>query len=240
MARLITLVFVLLVSVPSRAQQITIEDAKKELSAAKEALEKVVVFRAEHEGGGAFLKSEYESIKHQQQLERRAEKKGVSKDEAARFDLANRLEMYREQIEPEAFETLVAYVGFVKVYREHEALIKENESVAQKAGKIIEELDVLIDRHGRALRIPSLKLLYENDPVGKVGAFNLPGASETVQIDGKPVELLTLRTLKEQAVLIRTDGAKPRKGFIVAEIVGKKTYKTDDGREVAAILLQAY
>lgn len=240
MARTVPLVFLLLSTAVCWAQETTIEDAKKDLSAAKETLEKVVVFRAEHEGGGAFLKSEYKTLKHRQNLERRAQNKGVSKDDADQFDIANRLEKYGEQIEPEAFEMLVAYVGFVKVYRKHEPLIKENESVAQKAGKIIEQLDVLIDRHGRTLRVASLRLLYEDEPVGKVGAFNLPGPRQKVQIDGKELELLRLRTLKEHAVLIKSAGAKPRKGFILAEIVGKDTYKADDGQEIAAILLQAY
>ena len=239
MARTLPL-FLLLSTAAGWAQETTIDDAKKSLSAAKETLEKVVVFRAEHEGGGAFLKSEYKTLKHRQNLERRAEKKGASKDEADQFDIANRLEKYGQQIEPEAFEMLVAYVGFVKVYQRHEALIKENESVAQKAGKIIEELDVLIDRHGPTLRVASLKLLYADEPVGKVGTFNLPGPRQNVQIDGKDLELLRLRTLKEHAALIKSAGAKPRKGFILAEIVGKDTYKTDDGQEIAAILLQAY
>ena len=240
MTRIVALVLLLLAPAACQAQEITIRDTKKALSAAKEELEKVVVFRPPHEGGGAFLMSEYKRLEHRQHLERKAEKAGVSKDEAARFDLANRLEKYGEQIEPEAFEMLVAYVGFVKVYREHEALIKENESVAQKAGKIIEELDVLIDRHGRALRIASLKLLYEDDPAGKVGAFNLPGVRNKVRIDGQEVELLKLRTLEKRSILIKSDGAKQRNGFMVAEIVGKDTYKTDDGKEIPGILLQAY
>ena len=234
------LVILLLAPVLCRAQDTTIADAKKALSAAKEELEKVVVFRPEEEGGGALLKSEYKALQHRQRLERKAEKKGVSKDKAVQFDMANRLEKYAQQIEPEAFEMLVAYVGFVKVYREHEALIKESESVASKAGKIIEELDTLIDRHGRALRMESLKLLYQVDPVGKVGAFDLYGVRQTVRIDGKEVELLKLRTLKEQSVLIMKNAAKKRSGFTVAEIVGKDTYKTDDGKEISGILLQAY
>ncbi len=234
------LVVLFLAPVLCQAQEATITNAKRELSAAKRELEKVVVFRPEHEGGGAFLKSEYRAIEHRRHLERKAEEKGVSKDKAAQFDIADRLKRYSEQIEPEAFEMLGAYVGFVKVYREHAALIKENESVAEKAGKIIEELDVLIDRHGRSLRIPSLKLLYKEDPVGKFGVFDLHGVRETVQIDGKEVESLKLRTLKKQSVLIMKDGAKQRDGFIVAEIVGKDTYKTDDDREIAGILLQAY
>lgn len=237
-----TLLLVVLLSAQSlcEAQQATITTVKRELSAAKRELEKSVIFRPEHEGAGAFLKSEYRAIEHRQHLERKAEEKGVPRDQAAQFDIAGRLEKYAEQIEPEAFEMLGAYVGFVKVYREHAELIKENESVAEKVAKMIEELDALIDRHGCSLRIPSLKLLYEEDPVGKFGAFDLHGVKKTVHIDGKEVEVLKLRTLKEQSVLIRKDGAKQRDGFIVAEIVGKDTYKTDDGREIAGFLLQAY
>ena len=234
------LVILLLTPVLCRAQDTTITEAKRGLSAAKEELEKVVVFRPAEEGGGAFLKSEYQTLEHRQHLERKAEKKGVSKEKAAQFDMANRLEKYVEQIKPEAFEMLVAYVGFVRVYREYEAVIKEDEAVAPKVRKIIEELDTLIARHGRSLRIESLKLLYQDDPVGKVGAFDLHGVRETVRIDGKEVELLKLRTLKDRSVLIMKDAAKERSGFIVAEIVGKDTYKTDDGKEIPGILLQTY
>ncbi len=240
MRRTIQLVILLLTTIPCLAQEATITDAKRELSAAKDELEKVVVFRPTEEGGGAFLKSEYKALKHQRHLERKAEKQGVSKDQAAQFDIADRLKRYSEQIEPEAFEMLAAYVGFVKVYREYEALIKDNEAAAGKVGKIIEELDALIDRHGRALRIPSLKLLYKDDPVGKFGTFDLHGVRETVLIDGKPVELLKLRTLKNRSVLIMKDAAKKRAGFIVAEIMGKDTYETDHGKRIAGILLQAY
>jgi hypothetical protein len=233
-------VVLLLSSFHCWAQDTTLADAKKDLSAAKDKLEKAVVFREEAEGGGAFLKSEYQALEHRQHLERKAERKGLSKDEAAQFDIANRLEKYSEQTESEAFEMLAAYVGFVKVYREYEAVIKDNPAVADKVGKIIAELDTLIDRHGRALRIKSLKLLYEEDPVGKVGAFDLHGVKRTVRIDGKDVEVLKLRTLKERSVLIMRDAAKQRDGFIVAEIVGKDTYTTEAGDEILGILLQAY
>ena len=237
----VALVMVLfLAPVLCQAQDVTIRDAKKDLSAAKKEIEKVVVFRSEEKGGGAFLKSEYKTLRHRRHLESKAEKKGVSKDEAERFDMANLLEKYDEQIEPEAFEMLVAYVGYVKEYRRHQELIKENEPFAEKAGRIVKELDTLIDRHGRRLCIPSLKLLYEDDPVGKVGTFNLPGVGKTVRIDGREVELLKLRTLKDYSVLIRKDSAKKRTGFLLAEIVGKDTYRTDDGTEMRGILLQAY
>jgi hypothetical protein len=237
-----TALLVILLSAPAvgQAQELTIDHAKRDLTAAKEELEKVVVFRPTAEGGGAFLKSEHLAREHRAHLEQKAEQKGVAKNQAAQFDLANRLERYEGQIEPEAFQMLVAYVGFVKVARQHETVIQENETVATKVEEIIEELDTLIGRHGRALRIESLKLLYRDDAVGKVGTFDLHGTRESVLIDGEAVELLKLRTLKERSVLIRKDGAKQRSGFIVAEILGKDTYRTDDGREIPGILLQAY
>ena len=61
-----------------------------------------------------------------------------------------------------------------------------------------------------------------------------------MRINGQEVELLKLRTLKERSILIKSKGAKQRNGFMVAEIVGKDTYQTDDGKEMPGILLQAY
>ena len=78
MKRTAQLAILFLTTIPCLAQEATITDAKRELSAAKRELDKVVVFRPTEEGGGAFLKSEYKALKHQRHLERKAEAKGLS------------------------------------------------------------------------------------------------------------------------------------------------------------------
>jgi hypothetical protein len=143
-------------------------------------------------------------------------------------------------VEPEALKMLEAYVGFAKAYQKHKETIKEDQEFARKVEVAMERLDALVDRHGPRLALPSLQMLYEDDPVGKVGAFKLYGKKAKLRIDGKDVEQLEIRTLKDLSILIISGGAKKRKGFLLAEIVGKGTYKTDDGQEIRGILLQAY
>ena len=222
------------------AQETTVRDAKRALSNAKEELEKSVYFRKQDEGGGAFLISEHKRIEHQVALEKKAEEKGLAKTEAVKFDYGKRLEKYEEQIEPEAFQMLIAYVGFVKACRKYEPQIKADEEFAEVVGTMRKDLDALIERHGRRLLIASLKLLYQDDPVSQVGAFNLRGKSETVRIDGREYELLKRQSVKERAILLNREGAVIRKGFLIAEIVGRETYRTEDGKSIDAFMLQAY
>jgi|GEM_PF-6938957 len=235
-----TLIILAFIPVASHAQETTVDDAKKALSRAKDALEEFVVFRAQEDGGGAFLKSEHDRAEHLRELEKRAVRAGDARENAAKYDLAKRLQTYPEKYTEEAFQAFVAYVGFVKTYREFEEHVKQDETFNEKAARIIDELDVLIDRHGRGLRVASLRLLYEDESVGKVGAFNLRGKRRTVKIDGETADLYRLRTLKGTAVLLKQENAKERKRFILAEIVGKGAYTTDAGEKIQAFLLQAY
>lgn len=236
------------------AQEVTLIDAEKELDAARDELKKVVSMcqhcrgtgaieekTCPHCGGrGAMLRSEAKLVAHRMQLEQTAERKGVSKDKYADFDIADRLTKYEEKYESEAFELLKAYVSFVKVYRKHRDLISEDERLARQVEQTIKQLDKLIDRHGPSLVIRSLGMLYQDDPTGKVGAFKLYGKKGVVRIEGEDADRLEMRTLKNHAVLLIKSQAKPRNGFILAEIVGKDTYKTGDGKEIRGILLRAY
>ncbi|MFQ5807166.1 MAG: hypothetical protein ACE5I3_12025 [Phycisphaerae bacterium] len=245
---------VFMANTPCHAQEFTLTDAKRELTAARAEVKKVVTFcpycktagTIEGEvcihckGQGVILKSEQKLISHKAYLQNRAEQAGLPRDKYAEFDIAKRLEKFEQDIEPEAFKMLAAYVGYVKTYRKNRQLIKEDEKFARKAERVIEQLDALIERHGRRLRIPSMRLLYEDEPAGKVGAFNLYGKKGQLQIDGKDVEWLEMRTLKEYSILVVTGEAKKRAGFIVAEIIGKQTYRTEGGKKIKGILMQAY
>jgi hypothetical protein len=237
-----------------RADEITLSYAKSELTAAMAKLQKVVTFceycnatgktddkTCTHcNGQGAILKAEEKLIGHKAYLETRAEQAGVARDRYAEFDIAHRLEKYEKDIEPEALKMLAAYVDFAKAYQKHKEVIKEDEEFAQQVEKAMERLDALIDRHGPRLSVPSMRMLYEDKPVGKVGAFKLYGNKKTLRIDGKDVEQLQIRTLKEYSILIMEGEAKKRKGFLLAEIIGKDTYHTDDGQDIPGILMQAY
>lgn len=236
------------------AQEVTLIDAEKELDAARDELKKVVSMcrhckatgaieekTCPHCGGrGAMLKSEAKLVAHRMQLEQTAERKGVSKNKYADFDIASRLTKYEEKFEPEAFDLLKAYVGYVKTYRKHKDLINEDERLTRRTEQTIEQLDKLIDRHGPSLAIRSLGMLYKDDPAGKVGAFKLYGKQGVVRIEGEDADRLEMRTLKSHAILLIKSQAKPRNGFILAEIVGKDTYKTEAGKEIRGILLRAY
>lgn len=236
------------------AQEPTIHDAKRELTAARAALKKVVTFcEACRETGklegaecpfcagqGATLVSEAKLAAHKHGLELKAERLGAPRSKYADYDVGNRLEGFQKDIEPEAFKMFVAYVAYLKVFREYETLLEQDQRFKDKAARVVEQLDALVARHGPHLKIQSLRLLYEDDPVGKVGAFHFPGRRTVVRIDGKDVERVELRTLDQGCVLLRKDAAKPRDGFVLAEIVGKGAYETEDGQQITGILMQAY
>jgi hypothetical protein len=222
------------------AQETTILDAKKALSTAKKEVEKDVVFHPQDRGGGAYLKSEYARRFQEQQLEKKAERLGDSKENSQKYDVANRLETYKEKYKEEAFRAFIAYVAFVKTYRQYEELIKQDEPFQEKAGQLLKDLDEMIDRHAPNMTLDGLKLLYLEDPKGKVGAFKLPSPSRTVTINGETLDVIDLVTLKDQPVLLNKSRAKERKDCILAEIVGKGEYQTDDGETVKGFLLQAY
>lgn len=244
----------LVVAAVCHAQPITLRDAQKEIVEAKKELDKAVTFcphcratgtidekACPHcNGQGALLKSEAEYLAHTRHLEERAERAGARKDNYAAFDVAKRLPALKENLESEALEMLAAYVAYAKVYREHEKLLAEDERFAEKARQVIDLVDKLIDKHAARLNVPCLKMLYDDDPVGKVGAFTLHGTARNVCIDGKNVQCLKLRTLKEYSLLIRNGQARKRNGYILAEILGKQVYTTDDGQKIRAVLLQAY
>ena len=254
MTRFVTLSALLALAAPCLSQETTINDAKRGLAKAKEAVDEGVAFcvwcnasgklegkKCEHcTGLGAMLKQERKYIEQKRELESTAVAKGRSASEFAEFDIAHRLDAYEKKYDEQAFEALAAYVGYLKVCREYADLIKEDEAVAAETKKMVDAMDLVADRYGLRLRLDSLKLLYEDDPAGKVGTFVLYGKKGVVKIDGQDADRYQLRTLKNHDVLIRTDGAKQRKGYLLAEIVGKDTYTTDDGKEIKAILLQAY
>lgn len=254
MRTLAYLTFPFMAAILCRADEITLSYAKSEITAAKKELDEAVTFCAHCkatgsiegtactacDGQGAVLKSEAKLISHRVYLRSRAERAGVPPDRYAEFDIAQRLEKLEKDVEPEALKMLAAYVDFAKAYQKHKEVIKEDEEFAQKVEKAMERLDALVDRHGPRLSVPSMRMLYEDEPVGKVGAFKLYGKKEKLRIDGKNVERLEIRTLKEHSILIMEGEAKKRKGFLLAEIIGKGTYHTDDGKEIQGILMQAY
>lgn len=236
------------------AQEIALRDAKKEITAAMEEVKKVASFCRQCKATGAvegktcprcqgrraMLKSEERLLTHRAQLELKAEKAGLPKDKYADFDMADRLTKYDQKIEPEALELFTAYVGFVKACDKHKDLVSQDERFARLIKQTTERLDRLIDRHGPRLVIRSMTMLYEDDPVGKVGAFRLYGKKGKVRIGGKDVEWLQMRTFKQHSILLIRSGAKQRSGFVLAEIIAKGTHQTDDGKEIQGILMQAY
>lgn len=236
------------------AQEVTLLDARNDLDRAKEELKKVVTMCRRCQGTGVLeqkpcpycagrgvmLEAEARLVTQRIHLEEVAEQKGVSKDKYAEFDIADRLPKYQKEIEPQAFEFFKAYVGYVNTYRKYQDLIDKDDSLRQAVEDIIAKLDKLIERHGPGLVVQSFAWLYEEDPVGKVGCFKLYGKTGVVRIDGQPYERFEMRTLKTHAVLVNTSQAKARKGFTFAEITGKGTYRTEDGKELQAILLRAY
>lgn len=222
------------------AQETTVLDAKRAMSAAKKALEKHVVFHPQDRGGGAFLKSEYARLFQEQQLEHKAERLGDSKENAAKYDIANRLETLKGKYKDEAYLAFAEYVAFVKTYRQYETLIKQDAPFLEKVEQIVRETDALIDRHAPEMTLDSLKWLFAEDCTGKVGAFKLPASVRTVTIKGETIEVIELRTLRDRPILLNKKSAKPREGYTLAEILGKETYETDEGEKLAGYLLQAY
>jgi len=229
-------------------------DAKHDIVEAKKELNKIVTFCRECDasgkldgktcrfcdGLGLMLKAEEKVVEHRFDLKEKAERLGISKDRYAELDVAKRLDSFKKEIEPEAFKMLTAYVGYMKAYQKHEETLKQDEKFAKKAAKVVTDMDRLIDRHATKLKLDSLKLLREEDPAGKVGVFRFLKRGTKVRIDGKEYERLELRTLKDTAILINRTDAKRHKGLIVAEIIGKDTYKTEAGQEIQGILMQAH
>lgn len=210
------------------------------------------------EGLGAMLIPESKRIEHKRGLEQQAARKSRPKSDFAEFDVADRLTAFEKQYDEEAFKALSAYVAYLKVCREHADLIKENEKVAADTQEVIHGMDRLVARYGKRLGLASIKMLYDEveenkedekdeeneedkeDPSEKVGTFVFYGRKGVVKIDGEEAQLYRIRTLKDHAILVKTAGAAKRKGFLLAEIIGKDTYKTDAGKEIKAILMQAY
>ena len=222
------------------AQETTIVDAKRALSAAKKDLEKELVIFSKERGGGAYLKSEYDRMFQERQLERKAERLGDSKENAEKYDIANRLETYKEKYNEEAFKAFVPLVAFIKTCRQYEEFIKQDTAFQEKVDQLTGDLDDLLDRHAPHMLQDSLKFLYLDDPKGKIGTFKLPSPSKTVTINGEQIEVIELVTLKDQSILLNKNKAKERKDYVFAEIVGKEEYKTDDGETITGILLKAY
>ena len=254
MKALVSFTMLCLICPASFTQEPTLIDVNRELDAARDELKKVVTMCRscrgsgqiegqacpQCDGRGAMLKSEAKLLAQRAQLEQTAEQKGVSKDTYADFDIAGRLTKYNEQMEPEAFALLKGYVGYVKVCRKYKDLIDQDEKLARQTAESVEHLDKLIDRHARHLTIRSLEMLYEDDPTGKVGAFRFYGTKGVVRIAGEEYSRIQMRTLKTHDILLNRSRAKPRAGFVLAEIVGKGTYQSDDGKSISGVLLQAY
>jgi hypothetical protein len=251
---LASLTFWLVAAALCQAQEVTFREAKNEIRAAREKVTQVVTFCSRCDltgklegtecpycgGYGATLKSEGEMIRHRTHLTDRAARAGAELEEHAQFDVAKRLAAFEEKLEPETRELLPAYVGYVKAYEKHKAVVKEDEKLVQRIAREIELLDEIIDRHGARLRIESVRLLYADDPVGKIGAFRFYGKTAEVKIDGQPADVIELRTLKDCAILLLKTKAKQRKGFVLGEIVGKDTYQTDDGKSIKAIMIRPW
>jgi len=248
------LLLALLGSMTAVGQGFSVRDAQHEIVEAKKELDKVVTF-CEHcratgrlkekpcphcEGQGALLKCRAEYLAHKRLLEDRAVRAGARPEQYAAFDVAKRLPALEEKVESEALSMLAAYVGYLKVYNRYEKLLAEDKDFARKARQIVTLLDKLVDSYAARLALPSLKLLHTDDPVGKVGVFRLLGPTRTVRLEGENLRCIRLRTLKDYVLLVRKGRAPARPGYILAEIVGKQAYKTDDGEELQAILLQAY
>lgn len=254
MTRWCCLVAVLLAGDLCQAQEITLTDARKDIAEARETLEKVVNFCSRCDATGSIrgqecpaclgqpvtLKAEGKLNRHKRQLQERAEQAGVPSARYAEFDLAHRLPKYEEELEPQTIQMLEAYVGYLKACRKHAELVKTDESLQEDTTKTIEQLDELIDRHGSQVTLRSFKMLYEDDPVGKVGAFKLYGKTGEVRVNGQDAERYQMRTLKDWAILVVKAEARRRRGYIVAEIVGKQTYKTEDGQSIKAIMLRPW
>jgi len=237
-----------------RAQDDALWEARKELTAAKENVEKVVTFcrhckasgRLEEkecgwcDGLGVMLKCEEKMVEHRHELQLKAERLGGKREDYARYDLANWLEKLQRDIAPETLKLLPEYVAYLKTYRKYEETIRQDERFAADAALLKERLEALIERHGRRVTQTCMQWLYDEQPAGKVGAFNLYGKVKDVRIDGRQAGLFELRTLKGQPVLLLTDQARQWPGFVVGEIVGPGTYRTDDGEEIRGVLIRAY
>jgi hypothetical protein len=236
------------------AQEATLIDARRELGEARDELKKVVTMcrhcrgagRVEQtacaacEGRGAMLKSEALLLAHREQLKGMAERKGAAREDYNQFDVADRLTKYDDKLEPEGLELLPAYVRYVKIQRKYKDVLGADERLLKQTQETVKNLDRLIDRHGERLVVRSMALLYEDDSAGKVGAFKLYGRKGKARIGGEDVELLQMRTLKEHTIILARGESTRRKGLVLAEIVGKGEYETEDGRKVMGILLQAY
>lgn len=213
------------------------------------------------EGLGAMLIPESKHLAHKRSLEKQAVRKGRPKSDYAAFDIADRLTAFEKQYDEEAFKALAAYVDYLKVCRQYADLIKADEKVSADTRRVIDGMERIVARYGRRLRVASMKMLYEQhasekdstgdssgyssgyssgDSSPEVGTFVLYGKKGVVKIDGQEAELYRIRTLKDCAILVKTAGAAKRKGFLLAEIIGKDTYTTDAGKEIKAILMQAY
>ena len=254
MTRTFIFVAALVVSTACQAQEVTLADARKEVKAAREKLEEVVTFCRHCRETGKLkgeecvaclgqpvtLKSEGKLNSHKHGLEARAERAGLEASHYAEFDVAARLSKLEEQLEPEAAEMLAAYVGYLKACQKYEALIAGNQRLTRVTERTIRQVGELVDRHGSRLVLRSLKMLYEDDPTGKVGAFNLYGKRGEVRVDGQDMEWLEMRTLKGWAILVIKADVKPRRGYVVAEIVSKGACETEDGNRMKAIVLRPW
>ncbi len=237
------------------AQETTLVDVRRELREVRKELDKLVHFctwceatgkleghPCRHcDGLGVMLEAEHKAIEHRLSLEETAVRRGRPRSDYAAFDIAHKQAEFRKQYDSQAFDVLERYVAYVKVWQEYRPLIEKDAELKQRCDRTLAGLDRLIDRYGRKLRIRSMKLFYEDDPSSKVGTFVLYGRRGTVKLDGREATLYALRTLKDYRVALKPPVRQVRrKGFVLAEIESKGSRRTDDGKEMQLIVLQAY
>ena len=235
------------------AQEFTLFDAKREMREVRDEIKKYVVFPrdrnpldvtvaniAELGPENAVLKSELKLLEHRAGLEQRAARAGQQRAAWATHDVADRLKTLKDEIQPEFIEFLPAYVAFAKAYHKSKPVLAQDKGFLEKVEEAFAQISEIVNRHGPDYRLKSGAMLYEADPAGKIGVFHFVGSKGMVEIDGKPAKRYELRTLDEFCILLIEGNAPQRKGFILGEIRGKQTYKTDDGAELKAILIESH
>ena len=237
----------------SLAQEFTLYDAKREMRQVRDEVKKHVVFPSDRnplditvanikELGpeNAVLKSELKLLEHRAGLEQRAARAGQGRAEWSTHDVAGRLKEIEGEVQPEFIEFLPAYVAFAKAYHKDREILEQDKPFLAKVEEAYQQLNGIMNRQGPDYLLKSATMLYQDDPTGKIGAFRFVGSKGTVKIDGREAKRFELRTLDDCGILLIEGNAPKRNGFVLGEILGKQTYKTDDGTELKAILIEAH
>ena len=253
MKAVLTIGILIGVTASSLAQEFTLYDAKREMRKVRDEVKKHVVFPSDRnplditvanikELGpeNAVLKSELMLLEHRAGLEHRAARAGQDRTQWSAYDVAGRLEDLEKKIQLEFVEFLPAYVAFAKAYQKDKKTLAEDKAFLDKVETAFKQLNAIVNRHGPDYCLKSTTLLYEDDPTGKIGTFHFVGSKGTVKIDGRAAQRFELRTVDEYCILLIKGDAPKRNGFVLGEIVGKQVYKTDDGTELKAILIEAH